>query len=42
MYIQYNLYNKQTGIVATFKDSKILLEKYLSLGYTLISAIWKE
>lgn len=42
MYIQYSLYNKQTGIIVTFKDNKILLEKYLSSGYTLISAIWKE
>lgn len=42
MYIQYNLFNKNNGRVAVIKDNKSLLEKYIQMGYTLISAIWKD
>jgi len=42
MYIEYSLFNKQNGMVAVIKDNKSLLEKYIKMGYTLISAIWKE
>lgn len=42
MYIEYNLYNKANGMVAVVKDNKTLLEKYIKMGYTLISTIWKN
>jgi hypothetical protein len=41
MQIVYNLFNKQNGRVAIIKDDKSLLEKYINMGYTLISVIWK-
>jgi len=37
--ITYNLGNFSTGEVMKTKD-KSLLEKYIKMGYTLISTIW--
>jgi hypothetical protein len=41
MQIVYNLFNKKNGMAAVVTDNKTLLEKYINMGYTLISVIWK-
>jgi hypothetical protein len=40
LHIVYNLGNFKTGEIKKV-DNKTLLDKYIKMGYTLISTIWK-